>query len=134
MNDHPSLNIYFDSSAGMEAKKFTDDDICQVDMYVKSRLVTDVINLAKKKHGEIDEIDEFGSLTRIHPHDMNNLEEMTEETTVFNSILNLRQIFYEITPIKNKTQLSAQMFEKLMKKNVIKNSGLIQKVDLSLCF
>ena len=43
VNDHPSLNIYFDSNVTMEKQEMTDDDICQVDLYVKSRLVKDVI-------------------------------------------------------------------------------------------
>ena len=51
VNDHPSLNIYFDTSF-MEAKKYEDSDICQVDLYVKKRLVTDTVNLAKKKQSE----------------------------------------------------------------------------------
>lgn len=67
VNDHPSLNIYFDTSF-MEAKRMDETDICQVDLYVKKRLVTDTLNLAKKKMSEKREIDQFHSLTRLHPH------------------------------------------------------------------
>lgn len=28
INDHPSLNIYFDSNPSMEHREMTDDDIC----------------------------------------------------------------------------------------------------------
>ena len=48
VNDHPSLNIYFDTSF-MQTRKMEEEDICQVDLYVKSRVVTDSIKLAKKK-------------------------------------------------------------------------------------
>ena len=46
INDHPSLNIYFDAEF-MSGKKMEDADICQVDLYVKSALVTDTILLSK---------------------------------------------------------------------------------------
>jgi len=69
VNDHPSLNIYFDSNTTMEHQEMTDDDICEVDLYVKSRLVKDVVMLAKKKRSSVAEIAEFGSLQRIHPDD-----------------------------------------------------------------
>jgi len=69
VNDHPSLNIYFDSNTTMEHQEMTDDDICEVDLYVKSRLVKDVVMLAKKKRSSVAEIVEFGSLQRIHPDD-----------------------------------------------------------------
>ena len=39
VNDHPSLNIYFSDNDRMEGKRYTDEDICQVDYYVKMRLV-----------------------------------------------------------------------------------------------
>ena len=50
VNDHPSLNIYFDNNPSpMETGHMTDADICEVDLFVKSRLVKDTILLAKKK-------------------------------------------------------------------------------------
>ena len=47
INDHPSLNIYFEKEH-MSVKKMEETDICQVDLYVKSRIVTDTVGLAKK--------------------------------------------------------------------------------------
>jgi len=47
----------------MGGKKPEDEDICSVDMYVKSRLVADVIQLARKKAEKRVEITEFGSLS-----------------------------------------------------------------------
>ena len=67
VNDHPSLNIYFDTSTGLEKQEMTEEDICQVDLHVKSRLVTDVVSLARKKRSDIMEISEHGSLTKVHP-------------------------------------------------------------------
>lgn len=67
VNDHPSLNIYFDTSTGLEKQEMTEEDICQVDLHVKSRLVTDVVGLARKKRDDIMEISEHGSLTKVHP-------------------------------------------------------------------
>jgi len=67
VNDHPSLNIYFDTNTTMEHREMTDEDICQVDMYVKSRLAKDVIMLTKKKRSSLDDISEFGSLSQILP-------------------------------------------------------------------
>ena len=46
VNDHPSLNIYFDTSTAIEEKEMTDEDICPVDFLVKSTLVTDTLHLS----------------------------------------------------------------------------------------
>lgn len=67
VNDHPSLNIYFDTNVGMESVPHTDDDICPVDYMVKSKLVKDTILLCKKKRSTVQELTEFGSLRKIHP-------------------------------------------------------------------
>ena len=66
INDHPSLNIYFDKEY-MSVKKMEESDICQVDLYVKAGLVTDVVKLAKKRLETVQETDELGGLHRIHP-------------------------------------------------------------------
>ena len=65
VNDHPSLNIYFDKSFMGSGPKVTDDDIDPVDLYVKSRVVKDSIKIAKKK--SIKETTEFGSLSQVYP-------------------------------------------------------------------
>ena len=94
-------------------------------MYVKSRLVTDIINLVKKKRETVAGLDEFESLSRIHPADMENPEYGDETNWVYPTILQLKELFYSLTTFKNKTQISAQMFEKLMNKKVIARSGMI---------
>lgn len=58
INDNPSLDIYFDTLF-MQHKAHDEADICPVDFYVKSRVLTDAIKLAKKKLSG----DKFGSLT-----------------------------------------------------------------------
>ena len=48
VNDHPSLNIYFDKEY-MSHRVMTEDDVCPLDLYVKSRVTKDTIIMAKKK-------------------------------------------------------------------------------------
>lgn len=45
----------------------------------------------------------------------------------------LRKVFYSLCKRNEKGEISAQQFEKLYAKQVIKNSG-IQKIDLTLAF
>lgn len=45
----------------MQTRKMVEEDICQVDMYVKSQVVTDSIKLAKKK--DCSKTKQLGSLT-----------------------------------------------------------------------
>ena len=68
VNNNPSLNIYFDNSSSLEPREMTDTDICEVDMYVKSRLTKDVIMLAKKNRASLADISQFGSLSQIVPN------------------------------------------------------------------
>lgn len=120
VNDHPSLNIYFDSSKeAMGQREMTDEDICQVDLYVKSRLVKDVIMLTKKKRDTVAETPEFGSLTQIHP------DESLEGTVgMYNLVHNLRQVFYNLCKRGNKAEITSQLFEKLYMKPIVQNSGI----------
>jgi hypothetical protein len=61
VNDHPSLNIYFDTSKEFFGQReMTDDDVCPLDFYIKSRLTNDMINLAREK--DISAIDSYGCL------------------------------------------------------------------------
>ena len=59
VNDHPSLNIYFDKEY-MSHRVMTEEDVCPLDLYVKSRVTRDTIILAKK--AAISEIKSFNSL------------------------------------------------------------------------
>lgn len=49
VNDHPSMNIYFQKDEySLQGKKQTepdDQDLCEVDLHVKSTVVTDAINI-----------------------------------------------------------------------------------------
>lgn len=74
VNDHPSLNIYFDT-AFMQTCKMEEEDICQVDLYVKSRVVTDAITISRKKSPSSS----HNSLTQIF-----NSEDCT--STLFNCV------------------------------------------------
>ena len=118
VNDHPSLDIYFDNSMSMQKSKKTDDDICEVDLFVKSRLVHDTILLAKKSRDTLSGLQQFKSLAKVHPIEREDGEDM------YSLVCNLRQVFLNITPIRNKSQVSAQMFEKLFNKREIKSKGI----------
>jgi len=110
VNDHPSLNIYFEKEF-MGGKKPTEEDICPVDLMVKSTVVIDTIELARKKHSSIEEIDEFESLTKIHP----NAD--CESSAIATVLQQLRTLFYKLCPIKSKSFISCGCFEKLITLN-----------------
>lgn len=101
INDHPSLNIYFDKEFMNNVKKPSEDDICPVDLYVKSRLVTDVIDLCCKSPSKIADIDCHNSLTRIIPDSQHEVHEL------HTLMQGLRRLFYKSTPIKNKTYITS---------------------------
>lgn len=86
--------------------------------------------MTKKSRESVAELTELGSLTKIHPEVIQQLDGSDD---IYPLIRNLRQIFYNITPIKSKATVTAQMFEKLYAKKVVKNCG-IQKIDMSLAF
>ena len=99
-------------------------------MHVKSRLVTDVVGLARKKRDAILELSEFGSLTKVHPEGITQRDGAVEVDSI---VRNLRTVMKNITPMRNKLSVTAQVFEKLYTKEVISNYGL-QKIDMTLAF
>lgn len=124
INGNPSLSIYYDDSAGMEHKKHTEEDVNLTDLYVNSQVVQDAIMLAKKSRASLDETEEYGSLSKVHPN---------EQATVYHNLVGLRQLFYDLAPIKNKTSITMQSFEKLASKTVLKAQN-ISKHDLQQVF
>lgn len=80
VNDHPSLNIYFDNSKEFfQQREMTDDDVCPIDWHVKSRLVSDMISLAATK--DLNDISSYNSLEQIFPN---------KENTMTETVLNLQ--------------------------------------------
>ena len=83
VNHSPSLNIHFqkdeilrDKLSAMKggstpnpAAEVVAPHICPVDLYVKSKVVADAINLAWKVSTGEKGIDEFGSLSKIYPNE-----------------------------------------------------------------
>ena len=135
INDHPSLNIYF-SNEFMRSKKYLEEDICPVDLQVKTTVVTDTINLAKKKYSTIKETEAFKSLTRVHPS-QGDPDPADESECVYQLCELMRKAYYSLTPLKNKAFITAQNFEKIIAKGIVaskmvKNGFL--KVDLSIFF
>ena len=51
----------------MEKVEMTEEDICQVNLYIKERLVQDTIILASQE--DLAAVNELNSLSRIHPTD-----------------------------------------------------------------
>jgi hypothetical protein len=126
VNDHPSLNIYH-SKEYMGMRNY-DEDICETDLYVKKRVVSDCINLCMKKTSTISEIDCLGSLTKILPNSSD------EEASSLNACVHaLRQLFYRLAPIKNKASINSGNFEKLVTSKPIADRDL-KKYDLNLIF
>ena len=68
--------------------------------------------------------DEFRSLTKIHP---------VADGSIYSLVKDLRSVFYNLCPIRDKSQISSTLFEKLMLKDVINEYGLM-KVDLTLAY
>ena len=85
INYSPSLNIYFEPwpvDPRIEHEP-TEEDICPVDLYVKSRVVTDTILLATS--GQLSQLDNLNSLTRIHP--------MNKERKLYDTVVALKSAF-----------------------------------------
>ena len=86
INHSPSLNIYFEQKQDdprLEKKEPTEDDICPVDLYVKSRLVTDTILLASS--GQPSQLDNLNSMQRIHP--------LNKEQGLYETMMALKTVF-----------------------------------------
>jgi hypothetical protein len=75
VNANPSLSVKFekDATIGLDGRKVKEplaedeEEICPVDMYVKSRVVTDAISLAREASEDIQNTDKFNSLSKILP-------------------------------------------------------------------
>lgn len=93
INDHPSLNIYFSNDPPMSGKKYNEEDICPVDLQVKTTVVTDTINLSKKKFSTIQETETFKSLTRVHPS-QGDPDPADESEYVYQLLELIRKVFY----------------------------------------
>ena len=66
VNNNPSLLIHFDADQ-MSGKKMREEDVCQVDLYVKSQVVRDTILLAQKSVKSLSKTDRLNSMARIAP-------------------------------------------------------------------
>ncbi len=114
VNDHPSLNIYHDPDP-MSAKKMEDTDICPVDYHVKSQLVVDTVSLAKQSVATVEATNEFGCLHKIHP--------VGQEDQIFVLVSALRELFYKVAKISDKSNITSSRFELLANTQLLKNAG-----------
>lgn len=69
-------------------------------------ITEDSIKLAKKNKSKMEKVNEFRSLTKIYPIGENEVE---------TTLLELRNIFYSIAPVKSKEKINGNNFEKLLK-------------------
>jgi hypothetical protein len=79
-------------------------DICPVDFYVKSKVVTDSINLVRQ---DTKTISSHASLSKIYPNNHDT------GSHVSGLIIALRELFYKLAPIKSKWAISSMNFEKM---------------------
>ena len=86
----------------MEKVEMTEEDICQVNLYIKKRIVEDTILLAAES--DLGAVNEMNSLTRIHP---------TDKSEMYGILKDLRTIFLSLTPVKTKASITDQNFQKL---------------------
>ena len=120
----------------MSGKKYTEEDICPVDLQVKTTVVTNAINLAEKKFTTIQETESFRSLTRVHPT-QGEPDPADESEYVYQICEIMRKVYYSLTPLKNKAFMTAQNFEKIMQKGIVASKMAkngYQKVDLAISF
>ena len=97
VNDHPSLDIYF--SKEFMGPKPGEEDIDPCDLYVKGRVLADAIQIARQKTSK--DLETFNSLERILPAKNDPGASAMNELVV-----NIRELFYKLTPVKNKAALS----------------------------
>lgn len=88
INDNPSFDIYY-SQEYISMTKKGEEDICPVDLYVKSRVIRDAVNLMRSKH-----------------YTSESLEPLDLE--VDETFLLVRDLFMKLTSIKNKSTLTSQ--------------------------
>jgi len=70
-------------------------------------VATDAIRLARKSREALNEIEKFGCLERLHEGpDANDGE-------IYTCMILLRQIFYSLTVIRNKAQVTLSQLQKL---------------------
>ena len=132
VNHSPSLNIHFQKDEIPRDKLKTPTEvvtphICPVDLYVKSKVVSDAINLAWKVSTGEKDLTEFGSLSKIYP----NVED--EEAAQISDITSgLSDMFCLLSNFRE--TISSTDFERLMGKEFFKETLRICKADLALSF
>ena len=112
----------------MSGKKMGEEDLCPVDLMVKSTVVLDTIELARKKQSSIESLDEFESLTKIHPN------EGCDSAGIATVLQHLRSLFYKLCPIKTKSSITSGNFEKLITTPFFSKTLSLQKIDLTLLY
>ena len=88
--------------------KSEEEIVSQVDLHVKSQVMTDTLNLMlKSKKQRIEIEDKYRSLNKVMPTDDADHSEIGE------IIHSVRQLFYKLCSIRDHMNLSSGQFEKL---------------------
>ena len=103
INDHPSLDIYFDKD-GINSAFLPDEYICPVDLHVKSTVVKDTVKLMMKSKKKIEKITLYKSLMKCQ----------LQGNPMFSVVKNLRSLFYAIASVTKKQTITTTHFEKLV--------------------
>ena len=106
VNDHPSLSIYFDPGFMGSRGRMSEQDIEEVDLFVKARVVKDTIKLAKKK--SLENVQEYESLSQVYP--------VASVGGYAQVLSDLQMIFYTQTNLREKGKLSSNQFSRLADK------------------
>lgn len=106
VNDHPSFNIMYTKE--FMGCKSEDEILSMVDLHVKHEVMVEALNLVTKPQSKLAEIgDRFNKSTRIMPcldKDHSSVGEMMQL---------IRELFYKLCSIRDKSSLSSGNFEKL---------------------
>ena len=121
VNDNPSLYIYLEKDymgGGVEK------EISRVDLDVKSEVVADAIELAKKNAFP----EQFKSYKRLLGMDDNGV------SPVHDNLMKLLSLFESLTQIKNRKHLGISGFTKLAMRPYFAGSQVITKHELTTLF
>lgn len=96
-------------TATTELADYSDGLIQPLMKYVKRKPVHNAVSLARVKQNQAFPIRQMGHLTSIYQNYANS-----QASSISDSILLLKELFFKLTLIRNKTELSVQIFVQKM--------------------
>ena len=95
-----------------DKRQFTDEDMSQVVYYVRTRLVLHTVDLVQKTRVAVSDTDDFRSPAKIQP--------VTDGSSMYSLVRSLGSIFLSICTVRDKSAITASLFEKLLHRTVSK--------------